>query len=84
MAYGLSYKGTSASGSVYGDALREMDGQVGMLVDSLDRAGLRNDTLLVKRQVCSSAASTFQAHAPGAHNNHKHGKLQVCKSTCKK
>jgi arylsulfatase A-like enzyme len=54
MGYDLKWAGTSKreppparSSSVYGDTLAEVDGAIGSILDSLDAAGLGNDTLVV-------------------------------------
>jgi hypothetical protein len=47
MAYAAKFKNASTSKTIYGDALREMDNSVGVVMQALEDAGLTESTLVI-------------------------------------
>lgn len=64
------------SSNVYGDTLAEVDGAIGSMLDSLDAAGLGNDTLVVLTADNGPAdlgvVNCWAIGSPGTAISHRH------------
>lgn len=60
------FKGTSEAGP-YGDVVRELDWSVGELLNTLDRLGLRENTLVIFTSDNGGYTQKFNGHQPNGH-----------------